>query len=84
MWETNLILKIPGKYTSVDKDTRNHVSKGDGARFSIAEAFIISSLAHKLVANFYLKTNKPVVPTRFFTNQIEAEGWLQTFVPCLN
>jgi hypothetical protein len=74
------ILKIPGKYTTVDKDTRDHVAKGDGARFSIAEAFIITSLAHKLIANFYIKIDKPQKPTRFFSTITEAEIWLKTFL----
>ena len=74
------ILKVPGKYTTVDKDTRNHVAKGDGARFSIAEAFIIHSIAHKLIANFYIKVEKPQKPTHFFSNIPDAEKWLRTFI----
>src|SRR3954468_16497382 len=74
------ILKIPGKYTTVDKDTRNHVAKGDGARFSIAECFILRSLAHKLVGNFYLSVEKPQKPTRFFNSVPEGEIWLKTFI----
>lgn len=73
------ILKIPGKYTTVDKDTREHVAKGNGARFSIAEAFILRSLAHKLVGNFYLSVEKPQKPTRFFNDIPSAETWLSTF-----
>lgn len=74
------ILKIPGKYTSVDHDTRDHVAKGDGARFSIAEAFIIHSVAHKMIANFYIKFHKPQRPTRFFSDIESAEKWLKTFL----
>lgn len=76
----HVLLKIPGKYTTVDKGCRDHVSKGDGARFSIAEAFIIESLAHKLVANFYIKFEKPQKPTAFFQHIPEAEKWLRTFM----
>lgn len=76
----HLILKIPGKYTTVDKETRDHVAKGDGARFSIAEAFIITSIAHKLIANFYIKIDKPQKPTRFFSDIEGAEAWLRTFM----
>lgn len=74
------ILKIPGKFTSVDHDTRDHVAKGDGARFSIAEAFIIKSLAHKMIASFYIKINKPQKPTHFFSDVKSAEIWLKTFL----
>ncbi len=74
------ILKIPGKYTSVDHDTRDHVAKGDGARFSISEAFIIESLAHKILASFYIKIYKPQKPTRFFSDVKSAEKWLKIFI----
>lgn len=74
------LLKVPGKYTTVDKGTRDHVAKGDGARFSIAEAFIITSLAHKLIANFYIKFEKPQKPTAFFQDIPDAEKWLRTFM----
>lgn len=74
------ILKVPGKYTSVDHDCRDHVAKGDGARFSIAEAFIIESLAHKMLANFYIKFYKPQKPTHFFSDIPSAEKWLKTFI----
>lgn len=73
----HLILKVPGKYTTVDKETREHVAKGDGARFSIAEAFIIDSLAHKLIANFYISVEKPQKPTKFFRDIPSAEVWLK-------
>lgn len=75
------LLKIAGKYTSVDKETRDHVAKGDGARFSIAEAFIIHSIAHKLIANFYINVEKPQKPTRFFSEIPSAEKWLRIFMP---
>jgi len=76
----HVILKVPGKYTTVDKETRMHVAKGDGARFSIAEAFVLKSLAHKIIGNFYLNVEKPQKPTRFFNNVSEAEVWLKTFL----
>lgn len=76
----HVILKVPGLYTTVDKDTRNHVAKGDGARFSVAEAFIINSLAHKLIANFYIKFEKPQKPTAFFRDIPSAELWLKGFI----
>lgn len=74
------ILKLPGKYTTVGKETREHVAKGNGARFSIAEAFVLRSLAHKLVGNFYLSVERPQKPTRFFNDVPSAETWLSTFI----
>ena len=43
----------------------------------IAEAFICSSFTNKLLGNFYIKLNKPTVPTKIFTKEINAIKWLR-------
>lgn len=43
-------------------------------------AVIVTSLAYKLIANFYLKFNKPKRPYRVFKSENEAVEWLRTFV----
>ena len=46
--------------------------------FTLADSFVIHSLAQKILANFYLKISKPVLPTKVFNKPDEAEAWLQT------
>lgn len=41
----------------------------------ICSAFVTKSLAQRLIANFYLKINKPVNPSKLFKSQDEAENW---------
>ncbi len=41
----------------------------------ICNAYVAKSLAHKLVANFYLKFNKPTYPSKVFTTMEDAEEW---------
>jgi len=41
----------------------------------ICNAYVLKSLAHKLVANFYIKFNKPSYPSKVFSNMDEAEAW---------
>jgi hypothetical protein len=41
----------------------------------ICSAFVTKSLAQRLIANFYLKINKPKNPSKLFKNQDEAEAW---------
>lgn len=53
----------------------------ESTQFSIVEAYVISSLAHKILGNFYMRMNKPSVPTRFFTEIKIAEEWLNTYRP---
>lgn len=42
----------------------------------IAVALVSPSVAMKILGNFYMRINKPVVPTRFFSQHEPAEAWL--------
>lgn len=72
------VLKIMGRYTSVTLEARKFVAEGEGSRYSIAEAVVISSLPQWLLANFFIKKEKPVKPMRFFKNTKDAEKWLSS------
>ena len=41
----------------------------------VCSAFVVTSLAHRLIANFYLKINKPAHPSKLFKDKEEAERW---------
>lgn len=41
----------------------------------VCSAFVVTSLAHRLIANFYLKIDKPANPSRLFKNKEDAESW---------
>lgn len=74
------LLHIVENYVILTKEAREFSVTDNGLRFSIAEAYVIHSLAHKLVINFYLKVNKPAVPTKFFGKKEDAEEWLFQFM----
>jgi hypothetical protein len=74
------ILHVMGKYMNVTKGARDFSASPEGLKYSLAEAYVLTSLAHKILANFYVKFNKPKVPTQFFTTKEEATVWLLTFV----
>jgi hypothetical protein len=74
------LLHFLGSYTTFTKNTREFSVTERGTQYSAAEAYIYSSLAHKILANFYIKINKPPVPTKFFTNEKEAVAWLNEFL----
>jgi len=46
----------------------------------IATAIVADSVAYRLVANFYLKINKPKTPNRIFKDVASAVEWLNGFV----
>ena len=43
-----------------------------------AEAFVVESLANRLIANFYIKFNRPKNPTKIFNKMESALAWLRT------
>lgn len=57
-------------------EVREWASAPDGNKNTIADALVISSLPHKILANFYLKFNKPVKPTKIFNARDKAIAWL--------
>lgn len=42
-----------------------------------AEAFLVESLANRLVANFYIRFNRPKNPTKIFNHFEKALNWLR-------
>jgi hypothetical protein len=62
------------------KANRDYWAKKESCPYSKADAFMINSMAMKLISNFYLRINKPERPTKMFTNEEEAIAWLKTFL----
>lgn len=70
------LLHIAGDQTSVTPEAREYMSAPESLMYSLAEAYVIHTLAQRILANFYLKISKPKVPTRFFNDEKKAAEWL--------
>jgi hypothetical protein len=68
-----------GEFASVDKEVRILSADKEANIFSSANALAYHSLAHKLLANFYVNHNKPEIPTKVFADNDAAIAWLKTF-----
>lgn len=73
------VLHVVGKFLSLGTGVREY-SAIEGTSFTSAEAYVINSLPHRILGNFYMKVNKPTVPTRMFNTEEEAVEWLRTFL----
>ena len=62
------------------KENRDFWAKKESCPYTSAEAFITNSTAMMIVANFYLRVNKPQRKTKMFTNVADARKWLKTFL----
>jgi hypothetical protein len=73
------LLVIAGKDASIDTAAMSYMAKNTSESTNTAIAFLIGSISQKLLGNFYLSFNKPLKPTRIFTNIEDALEWLYPF-----
>lgn len=64
-------------YSSVSTEARRKMGGPKYTAYSRAEAFVIHSLAQRILGNYYLKFDRPVVPTKLFTDYNKAMAWLK-------
>lgn len=71
---------------------RNYYSNSELSKYRFVDAFVVTSLPIKLVVNFYIRFNKPLIPSKMFNSRVEAMNWLlelksrspqQSGIPCL-
>ena len=71
------VIVLCGDYSSTDIDFMNHISKNANDPYSAADAFVITSIAQRILANFYIRIVRPQRPTKFFNTKEDALGWIQ-------
>lgn len=72
-------------YSIVDVRVNAHTSQGvtdyyaqnEYNHYRYADAFIVNTLAMRLIVNFYMTFNKPSVPTRTFNDPELAKQWIE-------
>lgn len=74
------VLVMCAENASTNTDLLKVLSKNQNNPFSKADAFVIESMAQKILANFYIRIFKPERPTKFFNNKHEAVAWLKQFL----
>ncbi len=63
----------------ITKEARDHTSGEAVEGIDKALAIVTNSLPTKILANFFIKLNKPPQPTRTFRDEVSAKAWLDTF-----
>jgi len=61
-------------FTDEARSTFVNEQKKDTTAFKMA--LLIKGLADKIVANFFIRFNKPIVPTKIFSKREKAIAWL--------
>lgn len=65
---------------TITKEGREHSKTLEDVFPASASAVIADTLGYKIIANFYLKVNKPRTPYKVFNDVASAEAWLKTFL----
>jgi hypothetical protein len=71
------VLIEAGSFTDFSKNAKEASASREHSEKRIAMAIITSNLAKKILADLYIRINKPVSPTRIFNSKDEAIKWLQ-------
>ena len=66
-------------HVSITKEAKNNAITIEGLSPVCASAIIANNLAYKLIAEFYIKLNKPKSPFKIFRNHDDAFEWLKQF-----
>ncbi len=74
------VLFVLGKGSYSDEEARVYTAKRDSSPFSIADAYVLPTIAHAIRANFYMLVNKPQRPTKFFKDEESAIEWLRKYL----
>jgi hypothetical protein len=67
-----------------EADVRDYYADNDYSKYRYADAFIVKSLAVRLMVNFYISFNKPSIPTKTFTDPEHAMQWINELRQRLN
>jgi hypothetical protein len=72
-------LVVCTKNSSLEMEARHYLQDENKIKKDtiIAEAVVVTSLAQKMMTNFYLKFIKEIFPSKFFTDTEKAVEWLQ-------
>jgi hypothetical protein len=70
------ILVIPGKNSTASKEVRDYSNSEERRSIVNAQAYVVESLAHKIIVNFMKTFYKTPVKFKVFSDEDEALNWL--------
>lgn len=78
--EKGLFLVVFEPGGTISKEARETFEKRHRNSFKLAEAFVVHSLGHRIMANFHVRINESSHPIKVFRGEEEAIEWLKTFL----
>ncbi len=76
--EFSVLVDTQQRFSSISNEARNFFANDpEILPFRKKIAIVVDNMPTKLLANFFIRFNKPQTPTRLFTNYDKAMGWLE-------
>ena len=79
-FERKPMCAVLSEFMTIDKEVRDYGKTAEATRYTSASAIVVKSLGHRLLGNFFIKVQKPAVPTKLFSEEKEAIEWLKTYL----
>lgn len=73
-----------GEFVTFKHEAKVNAKKMESKRPVCASALVSPSFAYKLVADFFLRIQKPGIPYKVFSKKEEAIEWCRKFVSTVN
>ena len=73
-------LFMADKGVTLTKEARDNAIRVEEQTPCSVNAVVVTNLAYKLIANFYMQFNKPLRPYKVFSNKGEAVEWLKKYM----
>lgn len=64
-------------FSDIEPEVREWAADTSGNLYTFCDAIVIRNLAQKIIADFYLKVNKPKKPTKIFYSVEKALEWIK-------
>lgn len=74
-------LVIVGAFANFNADAREYTADPTKETASTAIAYVLTSVAQRIVANFFIHINRPKKPVKFFPDRAAAMAWLESYMP---
>lgn len=72
-----LILTEPKEGANIETNARHLLASESGNLFTLKNAIIVDSIIHEMIGNFFIRMDKPPVPTKLFNSKSKALNWLK-------
>lgn len=73
------MLIYPGENSRISPRARKYLSQKEATQFISAGAIIVRNNVHKHLATIFITIDRPIIPTKFFTDVHQALSWLEYY-----